>query len=241
MIRDCSRLRSKVADAKGRDSNNTTQEKSFPGGALSIIGSNSPSALASTPVRYILGDERDRWALSAGTEGDPWKLAETRTTTYYNRKLVDVSTCTIKGASPIAEAYEKGTQERWKHQCPHCGEWHEIDFDDINFIQLDTKATAAASITDAIIPFANGGIVHAAGGFSVPGNSFSGDLVPAMLNSGELVLNRAQQGVLADALGDGSTPNIKIDWVLKGDALYAVMNNNGRRTGRGEVVQRNRI
>jgi hypothetical protein len=111
----------------------------------------------------------------------------------------------------------------------------------LTLIQLDTKATAAASITDAIIPFANGGIVHAAGGFSVPGNSFSGDLVPAMLNSGELVLNRAQQGVLADALGDGSTPNIKIDWVLKGDALYAVMNNNGRRTGRGEVVQRNRI
>lgn len=133
MIRDCKRLRSKVSDAKGRDSANTTQEKSFPGGALSIIGSNSPSALASTPVRYVLGDERDRWALSAGTEGDPWKLAEARTTTYYNAKLVDVSTCTVKGASPIAEAYELGTQERWKHQCPHCGEWHEIDFDDIKF------------------------------------------------------------------------------------------------------------
>lgn len=148
MIRDCSRLRSKVADAKGRDSSNTTQEKSFPGGALSIIGSNSPSALASTPVRYVLGDERDRWATSAGTEGDPWKLAEARTTTYYNRKLVDVSTCTVKGASPIADAYEKGTQERWKHQCPHCGEWHEIDFDDIKF---DFDTVEAGKKTDYIV------------------------------------------------------------------------------------------
>jgi phage terminase large subunit GpA-like protein len=137
MIRDSKRLKGKVSDAKGRDGANTTQEKSYPGGALSIIGSNSPSALASTPVRFVLGDERDRWALSAGTEGDPWKLAEARTTTYYNAKLVDVSTCTVKGASPIAEAYEQGTQERWKHKCPHCGEWHEIDFDDIKF-EFDT-------------------------------------------------------------------------------------------------------
>lgn len=140
MIRDCPRLRDKVAAAKGRDSSNTVQEKSFPGGALSIVGSNSPSALASTPVRCVFGDERDRWALSAGTEGDPWELARKRTTTYYNAKLVEVSTCTIKGASPIAEAYDEGTRERWCHQCPHCGEWHEIDFDDIKF-DFDTIKT----------------------------------------------------------------------------------------------------
>ena len=137
MVRDCPRLRRKVADAKGRDGANTTQEKSFPGGAISIIGSNSPSALASTPVRYVFGDERDRWALSAGTEGDPWKLAEARTITYYNAKMVEVSTCTIKGASPIAEAFEEGTQEVWKTKCPHCGAWHEVDFDQIKF-EFDT-------------------------------------------------------------------------------------------------------
>ena len=148
MIRDCPRLKDKVADAKGRDSANTVQEKSFPGGALSIVGSNSPSALASTPVRYVLGDERDRWAKSAGTEGDPWKLAEARTTTYYNAKLVDVSTCTVKGASPIADAYDEGTRERWCYQCPHCGEWHEIDFDDIKF---DFETVKAGRETDYIV------------------------------------------------------------------------------------------
>lgn len=140
MVRDCPTLKRKVADAKGRDSANTVQEKSFPGGALSIIGSNSPAALASTPVRYIFGDERDRWALSAGTEGDPWALAEARTTTYYNAKLIDVSTPTIKGLSPIEKSFNEGTRERWCSQCPHCGEWHNIVFDDIKF-DFDTVKT----------------------------------------------------------------------------------------------------
>lgn len=51
---------------------------------LTLTGSNSASALASTPARYIIGDERDRWATSAGTEGDPWALAEARQATFYN-------------------------------------------------------------------------------------------------------------------------------------------------------------
>lgn len=133
MLRDSPRLRAKVADVKSRDSGNTILQKTFPGGMMTIVGSQSPSALASTPARYIIGDERDRWALSAGTEGDPWKLAEARTTTYYNAKLIDVSTPTIKGASPIADSYNDGTRERWCSQCPSCGDWHNVVFDNIKF------------------------------------------------------------------------------------------------------------
>lgn len=140
MLRDSHRLRSKVSDIKSRDSGNTTLQKSFPGGMLTIVGSNSPSALASTPARYIIGDERDRWALSAGTEGDPWKLAEARTTTYYNAKKVDVSTPTDKETSPIAKSFDDGTQEYWCRRCPHCGEWHDIVFNDIKFDFETVKA-----------------------------------------------------------------------------------------------------
>lgn len=84
-------------------------------------------------VRYVIGDERDRWALSAGTEGDPWELARARTTTFFNRKLIDVSTPTIKGASAIERSFLDGTQERWCHACPHCGAYHNIVFDRIKF------------------------------------------------------------------------------------------------------------
>lgn len=133
MIRDTKKLRGKVSEDKSRSSANTILQKTFPGGTLTLVGSNAPSGLASMPIRYVFGDERDRWATSAGTEGDPWKLAEARTTTFYNAKMVDVSTPTIKGYSPIESSFLQGTQELWSHQCPHCGDWHSIEFDNIKF------------------------------------------------------------------------------------------------------------
>lgn len=139
MIRDSKTLKAKVSDIKAKDSGNTILQKSFPGGMLTITGSNSASALASTPARYILGDERDRWAISAGTEGDPWALAEARQATFYNAKAVEVSTPTIKGASNIENSYYQGTQERWCHRCPECGEYGEIIFDRIHFNHTVTK------------------------------------------------------------------------------------------------------
>ena len=130
-LRDSPALRAKVSEVKSRDSGNTVLQKAFPGGILTIVGSQSPSALASTPARYVIGDEVDRWALSAGSEGDPWSLAAARTTTFYNAKMMAVSTPTIKGYSRIEELYNGGTQERWCSQCPDCGEWNEIVFRDI--------------------------------------------------------------------------------------------------------------
>ena len=133
MVRDCPTLSKKVADPKSRDSGNTILQKSYPGGILTMCGSTEAHALASKPIRYVLGDERDRWAASAGTEGDPWALAMARQTTFYNAKALEVSTPTIKGASAIEASYAEGTMERWKSQCPHCGGYHEIRFQDIRY------------------------------------------------------------------------------------------------------------
>lgn len=133
MVRDSKPLRAKVSDVKSRDGGNTLLQKSYPGGMLTMTGSNSASALASTPARYIFGDERDRWAPSAGTEGDPWELAKARQATFYNKKAVEVSTPTIKGRSNIEASFYRGTQERWCHQCPECGEWSNITFNNVKF------------------------------------------------------------------------------------------------------------
>jgi phage terminase large subunit GpA-like protein len=133
MIRDCKTLREKVAEVKSRDGSNTTLQKSFPGGILTMVGSQTPSALASMPVPIVVGDEIDRFARSAGSEGDPWELAEKRTTTYFNAKRVAVSTPTNEGDSRIADLFDDGTQERWRTRCPDCGEWSEVLFDDIKF------------------------------------------------------------------------------------------------------------
>lgn len=133
MIRDCPTLRKKVSDPKSRDSSNTILQKTYPGGILTMCGSTEAHALASKPIRYVFGDERDRWATSAGNEGDPWDLAMARQTTFYNAKAVEVSTPTVKNASAIEAAYATGTMERWKSRCPHCGEYHEIQWADIRF------------------------------------------------------------------------------------------------------------
>lgn len=140
MIRDCPTLKSKVKGNTGgrRESANTILQKTYPGGILTLCGSTEAHALASKPIRYVLGDERDRWAASAGAEGDPWDLAMARQTTFYNAKALEVSTPTIKGASNIEAAYSQGTMERWKTQCPHCGAYSEIQWKDIRF-EYDTQ------------------------------------------------------------------------------------------------------
>ena len=91
---------------------------------------------------------------------------------------------------------------------------------------------------------ANGGIVpKAAGGRFIGGNSMSGDNIfagNAWVNSGELVLNKAQQGNLASQLEDVGMQNLQLDTIIGAESIQLVLNNRGRRTGRGEYVQSRR-
>ena len=75
------------------------------------------------------------------------------------------------------------------------------------------------------------------GGF-VPGNSYSGDNIyggNAMVNSGELVLNRSQQNNLANAL-QGGPQGIDLRAVVSGEQIVLVANRSLRRKGKGELV-----
>lgn len=89
--------------------------------------------------------------------------------------------------------------------------------------------------------FAFGGIVsgiskRAANGF-VGGNNYSGDLIPIAVNSGELILNRAQQGNIASQLTQGSgIANLSLEKVITGEDIRIVLNNNKRRRSRGEYL-----
>lgn len=100
-----------------------------------------------------------------------------------------------------------------------------------------TANTVALGI-NAAMPFAGGGVVRAAGGFSgiVPGTQYSGDNVPALLDSGEVVLNRAQAGVLADALQDGGGNRGYTPSYVSGEQIWIALNNFTKRTGRGEII-----
>lgn len=136
MCRDTPALRGKIQDAKSRSSGNTMLHKTFPGGHITMAGANSPASLASRPIRILLADEVDRYPASAGAEGDPVNLAKKRTTTFWNKKIILVSTPTVKGASRIETAYEDSTMEQYQLPCPECGEyqplqWRNIVFDEV--------------------------------------------------------------------------------------------------------------
>lgn len=89
---------------------------------------------------------------------------------------------------------------------------------------------------DAFIPFARGGIVpHAAGGYVVPGNDYS-DHTPILAQSGEIILNRAQAGVLANQLQGGGIGGMHIVGELQGEKIILVANRTFKRKGQGEIV-----
>ena len=121
MARDTPCLAGKIADPKSRDGTNKILHKRFAGGHLTIVGANAPSGLASRPIRLLMCDEVDRYPFSAGAEGDPVNLAKKRTVTFWNRKIVLVSTPTNKGASRIEAAFEESDQRQYWVPCPGCG------------------------------------------------------------------------------------------------------------------------
>jgi phage terminase large subunit GpA-like protein len=134
MLRDTPCLAAKIAD-NSRDANSTIRQKVFPGGHLTLVGANSPSSLASRPIRAVLFDEVDRFPTSAGEEGDPINLAIKRSATFWNRIILMVSTPTNKGASRIETAYEEGDMRRRMCPCPDCGHfqpmlWAQVKFTD---------------------------------------------------------------------------------------------------------------
>lgn len=133
MVRDTPALTQKVSDSKSRESGNTILHKTFSGGHITMAGANSPSSLASRPIRILLADEVDRYPISAGTEGDPFNLAKKRTTTFWNSKVIAVSTPTIKGASRIEALYEDSTQERYNLACPECGDFQPLKWRNVVF------------------------------------------------------------------------------------------------------------
>ena len=108
-------------------------------------------------------------------------------------------------------------------------------------IQAIITVIEAINAADALLPLVGGAIgTKAAGGCFIPGNYNSGDKIfagNAWVNSGELVLNKAQQGNLASQLtaaergnGQGGTPYVD------GEKIFLGINNFLRRSGRGEIV-----
>lgn len=86
-------------------------------------------------------------------------------------------------------------------------------------------AVVATAISAASKPnlqrFADGGIVG--------GSSFTGDRVPAMVNSGEMILNKTQQARLFKIANGGTPGDNAVTFHISGTDLVGVLNNNSRK------------
>lgn len=123
---------------------NTSQklELQFEGMYLALVGSNSPSSLASRPIKYLFLDEVDKYPGASKREAEPISLARERTKTFHNRKIFITSTPTLK-TGHIWKAKEAADIE--KHcfvPCPHCDEFIELKMAQIRFPDGDDMSYA---------------------------------------------------------------------------------------------------
>lgn len=85
----------------------------------------------------------------------------------------------------------------------------------VGWIMAAAAAASVISAMAAIPKFAGGGIV--------PGSSYYGDRVPAMLNSGEMVLNASQQANLFRMIDGGASGQMQAKVTVEGDKLAVLI------------------
>jgi phage terminase large subunit GpA-like protein len=138
MIRDTKVLRELFGQARATDAGATLTHKQFPGGHVTLVGSNSPTNLAMRPIRLLCCDEIDKYPLSAGGEGPPIDLAEERQAEFKTNSL-SVRACspTIAGRSAIEASYDESDQRKPFVQCPHCEDWHPLEWEHVRLDKDD--------------------------------------------------------------------------------------------------------
>lgn len=102
---------------------------------------------------------------------------------------------------------------------------------------LGTMISTISAIKSAT-GYANGGVVNYNGGGGViPGNSYKGDNLRMIgVNSGEIIMNTAQQNNVANALLSRQEGGVDVQPWVDGEKIFLGMNNTTRRQGRGEIV-----
>lgn len=129
IIEDTPRLKDELSEA-ANDFNLT--EYKFKRTFARLIGSNSPSKLASFAHRFLILDETDKYKETLKKEGSVIGLASQRSKLFWNRLMIALSTPTTK-AGYIYRMYLDGDQRKLFVSCPHCKHkqvltWQQVKF-----------------------------------------------------------------------------------------------------------------
>jgi phage terminase large subunit GpA-like protein len=137
MLRDTAILQDLVMPATGRKQadgtgGSTVLMKTFIGGFLVLVGSSSPSGLASHTARIVICDELDRLD-PGGAEGDPLAIASRRSETFPDSFRIQVSSPTIKGASRIEDELAQTDCRQWHLKCLGCEQLFVLSWENIRW------------------------------------------------------------------------------------------------------------
>lgn len=116
-------------DQSSGDNRNTLLSRRFPGGSLKVVAAKSPRNLRAHNTRILIIDEADGMEMTK--EGSPIQLAERRTMSFPDRKIVIGSTPIYEETSHVLSAYERSDKRVFEVPCPDCGDFHEVMWKDI--------------------------------------------------------------------------------------------------------------
>jgi phage terminase large subunit GpA-like protein len=120
-------------EASGRNwrrGNMTT--RFFPGGSLRTLAARSPRNLRRITLRYLIADETEGYE-SDPKEGNTVLLAERRTLSFSNRRIVQASTPKLDAPSFIGDAFAAGDRRLYHVCCVSCGRLTPIAWKDIEW------------------------------------------------------------------------------------------------------------
>lgn len=128
-----------IIPIKSRVKDQTALYKSFPGGFIKFVGSNSISDVKSTSARRLIVEEPDDCNLNLRGQGDSIKLIEERGKGFRDVKILIGGTPSIKGVSSIDDEYEHSDKNEWHVPCPDCGEFQALEWEHVHWDKSEER------------------------------------------------------------------------------------------------------
>lgn len=132
---------------------NRWNHKSFPGGFLKLVASNSPGNVKSTSsVGLAIVEEPDDTSDDVKGQGDSIGLLEERLKRYPGAKMLVGGTPALKGLSKTEQRLKQTDMRVLPIACHDCGEKHVLDFDHIHWHSADPDATQPHDVYGFALP-----------------------------------------------------------------------------------------
>lgn len=136
-----------------KKSGNRWNHKSFPGGFLKLVASNSPGNVKSTSsVGLAIVEEPDDTSDNVKGQGDAIGLLEERLKRYPGAKMLVGGTPALKGLSKTEQRLKQTDMRVLPIECHECQQKHVLDFDHIHWLTADPDTTQPHDVYGFALP-----------------------------------------------------------------------------------------